>query len=286
MSTSEGLLAGLLLVSACYAQTPARLEFEAASLKPSPPLDDKAYSGYCRGGPGTSDPGYFRCENFSLENLMNWGYGLGANQLSAPDWMGHANFDITAKVPRGATYKQFRIMLQNLLADRFKLVIHHEKREARGYRLVVAKDGPKFKPAAKPQPDVGGDVPQEQAAPKPVHFDEAGYRVFEPDERGATNSGGRTRIHEPRATMIGLAGELSAYLHATVTDATGLKGEYQITLSWISDSGPETGSADDTPGPTLVEAVQKQLGLRLEKTANGTKDVLVVEHAEKVPTGN
>ncbi|MEI9976198.1 MAG: TIGR03435 family protein, partial [Ignavibacteriota bacterium] len=54
----------------------------------------------------------------------------------------------------------------------------------------------------------------------------------------------------------------------------------------ISESSPAPGTADDGSGPTLVQALQKELGLRLEKSANGTKNVLVVDHAEKVPTGN
>jgi uncharacterized protein (TIGR03435 family) len=287
MSVSLGVLAGLLVVSACHAQTPARLEFEAASVKPSLPFGGSAITMGCRGGPGTSDPGLFRCENFSLSNLINWGHGLGPNQLSAPDWMGQALFDITARVPPGTTPEQFQAMLRTLLTDRFKLAIHHETREARGYRLVVAKDGPRFKPAAKQQTDAIDEAPQRPPAPKPLRFDEAGYPLFGPGDSGTTSTfDGRTRMHEPSTTMHRLAIMLSSYLHATVTDATGLTGEYEISLYWILDSALAAGSAEDASGPTLVEALQKQLGLRLEKTANATKDVLVVDYAEKVPTEN
>jgi uncharacterized protein (TIGR03435 family) len=228
----------------------------------------------------------FRCENFSLSNLINWAYALGANQLSAPDWMNRAIFDINAKVPAGTTHEEFQAMLQNLLADRFKLAIHHETRESTEYRLVVAKGGVKFKPAA-PKEESAADASQDPPAPKPFHFDADGYPVFAPGETGTKNTyTGRTRMYEPRMTMAWLAGMLSASLHGTVTDTTGLAGEYEISLYWILDSAMQDGSAGDASGPTLVEAVQKQLGLRLEKTANGTKDILVVDHAEKVPTEN
>src|SRR5580704_16917239 len=79
MSVTKGLCAGVLLACACYPQSGTRLEFEAASVKPSTPLGGIATSMYCRGGPGTADPGLFRCENFSLTNLINWAYGLGPN---------------------------------------------------------------------------------------------------------------------------------------------------------------------------------------------------------------
>jgi uncharacterized protein (TIGR03435 family) len=86
-------------------------------------------------------------------------------------------------------------------------------------------------------------------------------------------------------TMAWLSAMLSGSLHATVTDATGLTGDYEISLYWILDSTPETAPANDA-GPTLVQALQKELGLRLETSSKGTKDILVVDHAEKVPAGN
>ena len=283
MCVTKTLLADALLISAGYAQSAVRLEFEAASVKASspPPFDHS----FCRGGPGSSDPGLFRCENFSLANLVNWAYELGANRLSAPDWMNSTSFDISAKVPKGTTKEQLCLMLQNLLADRFKLATHHETRESPEYRLVVANGGPKLKPAK--QSDAGGDDQQDPDAPKPVRFDSAGYPTFAPGESGTRSTPhGRAHMHEPRMTMGWLAATLSGSLHATVTDATGLNGEHEIDLYWVLDSAPTAASADDESGPTLVQALQKELGLRLEKSANGTKDVLVVDHAERVPTGN
>jgi uncharacterized protein (TIGR03435 family) len=286
MFGTRRLFASVLWISACWAQSTARQEFEAASVKPSTPPGGIATSMYCRGGPGSADPGLFRCENFSLANLINYAYPLGPNGLSGPDWINSAIFDVNAKVPAGTTVEQFRAMLQNLLADRFKLAVHHETRESAEYRLVVAKGGVKFKPSA-PKEDSSADASQDPPTPKPFHFDEAGYPTFAPGESGTKNTfNGHSRMYEPRMTMAWLAAMLSGSLHGTVTDATGLTGEYEIGLSWILDSDLGAGSGGDAAGPTLVQAVQKELGLRLEKSANGTKDVLVVDHAEKLPTAN
>jgi uncharacterized protein (TIGR03435 family) len=283
MSVTKALLTGALLIFTCYAQSGARLEFEAASVKPASPPFDHAF---CRGGPGSTDPELFHCENMGLANLVILAYELGPNRLSAPDWMGSAGSNIYAKVPRGTTREQFRMMLQNLLADRFKLATHHETRESSEFRLVVAKGGPKFKPAAS-KPESSADAPQEQPVPEQLPFDREGYPTFAPGESGTTSTpAGRTRMQDPRMRMSTLAAMLSGSLHTTVVDATGLDGEYEISLYWILDSAPAAAAADDAAGPMLVQALQKELGLRLEKTANGTKDVLVVDHAEKVPNGN
>jgi uncharacterized protein (TIGR03435 family) len=283
MCVTKTLLTGALLISACCAQSTVRLEFDAASVKASSPPFDHFF---CSGGPGSGDPGLFRCENFSLSNLVNLAYELGANRLSAPGWMNETSFDINAKVPKGTTPEQLRLMLQNLLADRFKLAAHHQTRESPEYRLVLAKGGPKLK-LAKQQSDAGGDGPPDPDAPKPFRVDEAGYPTFAPDESGTKSMfNGRAHMHEPRMTMGWLAAILSGSLHATVIDATGLDGEYEIDLYWVLDAAPAATSANDESGPTIVQALQKELGLRLEKSANGTKDVLVVDHAERVPTGN
>ena len=233
---------------------------------------------YCRGGPGSTDPGLFRCENFSLANLINWAYPLGPNGLSAPDWMSTAIFDINARVPEGTTVEQFRVMLQNLLVDRFKLAVHHETRESAEYRLVVAKGGVKFKPAA-PKEESGADASQDPPTAKPFHFDEAGYPTFAPGEKGTKNTfNGHSRMFEPRMTMAWLSAMLSGSLHATVTDATGLTGDYEISLYWILDSTPETAPANDA-GPTRRRRPN-------DAGPKGKKDILVVDHAEKVPAGN
>src|SRR5258708_7906050 len=106
-----GLGCGLLAL----AQAP---QFEVASVKPSL---IEARGSRCTGGPGSSDPGRLTCENYSLSYLVMMAYNLRNFQLAAPTWMDNARFNITAKLPPGAGRREFELMLQGLLAERFGL---------------------------------------------------------------------------------------------------------------------------------------------------------------------
>jgi len=97
---------------------------------------------------------------------------------------------------------------------------------------------------------------------------------------GMAAGNGRARIVYPRRTMEFLAGMLSGQLHHPVIDATGLTGNYDIALYWDM-----SGTSNPDAGPTLEAAVQSQLGLKLEQK-KGPVDIVVVDHAEKVPTEN
>ena len=76
------------------------------------------------GGPGTSAPGRVQFTDMPLKVLITRAYSVQTFQVSGPSWMDSQRFDIIAKVPDGATKEDARIMLQNLLADRFKLKMH------------------------------------------------------------------------------------------------------------------------------------------------------------------
>jgi uncharacterized protein (TIGR03435 family) len=141
-------------------------------------------------------------------------------------------------------------MKQNLLVERFHLKFHYVKKEMPSYELVVAKNGPKLKRAA------------------------------EGASAGSKVGGSPSSLHLDSAPMARLASQLSAQMKLPVADATGLEGNFVIDLHWAR----ETESAD-APGPTLFDALQEQLGLKLEKK-KGTIDVLVVDHMEKTPTEN
>ena len=144
-------LALLFACGALQAEPAAKLEFEVASIKPSPPpAPGMGIVVGCRGGPGTNDPALYTCQNISLSNLVTVAYRIDYYQLSAPDWATMARFDLRAKVPEDTTKEQLALMIQGLLADRFRLVVHRESREIQRYELTVAKDGPKFKDAAPP----------------------------------------------------------------------------------------------------------------------------------------
>ena len=277
MTRALVFLSVLSAASAAWPQTGDKVQFEVASVKPSPPPDGRGTMVSCSGGPGSKDPTLFTCQNMTLSNLICNAYNIPYYQLVMPESGRErpAMFHVNARVPEGATKEQFQQMLQNLLAERFKLAVHREMRDFQKYELVVARNGPKFKPAAEtPAADNG--------APRgPMHLDKDGYPAMAPGRPGMAMMNGRARMYQPECTMERLAAVLGAQLRAPVTDATGLTGKYDIGLYWMNGNP----APDSDPGPTLVEAVQQQLGLRLEPR-KGPLEFLVVDHAEKTPVEN
>jgi uncharacterized protein (TIGR03435 family) len=147
----------LLLWSSAQAQAGDSLTFEVASVKPSAPIEpgQPLFVG-CKGGPGSKqDPGRWTCQNMTVTNMISMAWNLKRYQMTeqGTNVFVNARFDIAAKLPEGATAEQFRIMQQNMLKERFKLAIHFDKKEMSGYELVVAKGGPKLKPADPPKED-------------------------------------------------------------------------------------------------------------------------------------
>jgi uncharacterized protein (TIGR03435 family) len=109
------------------------LEFEAASIKPSAGAENGIMVHFIGGGPGTPDPGHFRCMNCTPGELVMRAYDVEKHQVSGPEWL-NAPLQITAKVPVGATREQLRAMLQSLLAERFKLACIGSRRTRPGTR--------------------------------------------------------------------------------------------------------------------------------------------------------
>lgn len=274
------LLAGTL--AHAQSETPA---FEVATIKPSPPPDGKGMIVGCKGGPGTVDPGFFRCTNATILMLILRGYDLKHYQVTGPDFVRETNFEINAKIPPGATKEQFQKMIQNLLAERFKIEFHWSKKEVPLYDLVVGKSGPKL--AAH----VDAKAPDPSAPNQKWGTDDDGYPVIPKDCRGCMmiNAKGKARYYSSDTTMKDLADTLSNQLGKPVNDLTGLTGKYDITLSWSSGGGvstrAEADGAPSDPGITIEGAVQQQLGLKLE-ARKGSIDTLIVDKAEKTPVEN
>src|SRR5579862_5034964 len=130
-----------------------QIRFEVASVKPSPPpAAGRSTNYHMNGGPGTPDPNRFACENFDLASLITLAYDIPSYRLSAPSWIRDAKFNIVANVPSGSTKEQFRLMLENLLAERFQVKTHWDTKEMQVYALVVAKSGSKLKESAAAAP--------------------------------------------------------------------------------------------------------------------------------------
>jgi uncharacterized protein (TIGR03435 family) len=264
--------------------------FEVASVRPAPPQDNAVGLVGRTGGPGTSDPTRVRFTNMSLAGLVMNAYGISYFQLSGPQWMNEVRFEVIAALPADTTKEQFRTMLQNLLAERFKLAVHHERKSVRLYSLTIAPGGPKFKEAADAESVPSDADAGRQGAPRPLTRDKDGYPVLAPGTRGAMISGpngamyARIRVYGDDA-MDFLLSQLSGQLSAPVEDHTGLTGKYSFTLSWIAQSPNALNPDSEEAGPNLITAVQDQLGLKLTPQ-KGEIEVIVVDHAEKRPREN
>jgi uncharacterized protein (TIGR03435 family) len=270
----RAVILSLVTFLAINAQTP---QFEVVSIKVAPPPDGRGMRVSSQGGPGSKDPGLYTCENCQISGIIQDAYKLQSYQFSGQSWMDEARFMISAKVPEGATHDQFRQMLQNMLLERFKLTSHHEKKEMAAFDLVVARNGPKIK-EAKP-----GEEP-EPAKFGPMKKDENGYPILPASRQPMMMAvkGGFSTERFVDETMEMFAEMLADRLAGPVNDATGLKGKYDFELRWIQDGGVPR---EDSPGVTLLQAIQEQLGLKVQKTKSMV-DIFVVDHLEKTPTEN
>ncbi|HMD71777.1 MAG TPA: TIGR03435 family protein [Bryobacteraceae bacterium] len=218
--------------------------FEVASVKPTPP-----------GGTGLTSigpfgAGRFTATNVTLEVLVEMAFGVLESQiLRAPNWLASEYYDIDAKPEGGVslTYEQLKPRLQQLLAQRLKLSTHRQMKDFEGYALVVAKGGPKLKT----------DTP----------VTSEGAVIFP------------NGLRLPGASMERLALTLVRPLGCPVVDKTGIKGTYNIALSYAKD-------ADVDPRlPSIFTALQEQLGLKLERQKVPV-EMLVIDHVERIPTEN
>ena len=291
-SLMRAVLAPIVVAGACLVSqaqtTGAPTAFEVASIRPAPPPEpNRGMRIRNSGGPGTKDPERYTAENFTLDSLIMNAYDLKPYRLSGPDWLENDRYNVTAKVPPGTTKEQFRAMLQNLLAERFGLKVHHETREMSVYELQVAKGGSKLQESEPEKPPGPDQPPPARAGPFRFGRDAEGFPVLPPGDQPMMImvAGGKAVKRGWRDTPEQIAEWLSWYAGRAVLDATGLKGKYNYTIRWADSRGSMRPDADADIGPSLFAAVQQQLGLRLE-AAKARVDVLVVDHAEKTPTEN
>ncbi|HLH19143.1 MAG TPA: TIGR03435 family protein [Bryobacteraceae bacterium] len=299
MRTILGLTGTVLLCAISYAQSPAQPAdagpaFEVASVKAAPPPEpNRVFSPRSTGvpgQPGNQDPGRFTAEDYSIPNLITMAYGIEHYRLSAPPDLNRAIFNIQAKMPPDTTREQFRLMLQNLLAERFGLKVHWEARPMETYELVVAKGGPKLKDAAPDPPASAGEPARPPARRGPAQLDGNGFPVLPADWKGTIMMNGKAMMRAHNETAGQIAAKLAGQIGHPVTDATGLKGKYDYTLRWADSSGKVTADGpaaaqDDDAGPGIFAAIREQLGLQLE-SKKGQVQILVVDRVEKTPTEN
>jgi uncharacterized protein (TIGR03435 family) len=211
----------------------------------------------------------FITENSSLADLIMFAYSVQRKQiLDAPDWIEKDRYDINATPDQEGTPSadQVRIMIRKLLADRFQMKFHHEKRELSAFVLTVGKDGPKLKPS-QPNGNLHGIG-------------------IQPAKSGAMLFANNAPI--PAFTSF----LQSLVLDRPVVDQTGLTGRYDMTVTFTPDdslfNGQPLGFAKPAdgvePAPNFFEAIQQQLGLKLI-AERAQVDVLSIDHVEK-PSAN
>lgn len=275
------------------------LTFEVASVKPAAPQAMARLQGSANGGPGTPAPGRIEFTDMPLKALIMRAYDVQSFQVSGPSWMDSQRFDIIAKVPEGATTQDARIMLRNLLADRFRLKLHKGRKEAAIYELVGAKGGPRLKDAAQ----TAAVPPNAQDAPPtaPLRNKDGMLKTPHGQLGIQATANGRMRMQGDAVTMARLTEVLGMVLARPVVDKTGLTGTYDVTLDFSPEGlgpgprGPEPAEAGASPaeaprssndsGKTIFTALQEQLGLKLESRRE-TVDLLIVESVEKMPSRN
>jgi uncharacterized protein (TIGR03435 family) len=242
-----------LAVAMAFAQKPPA--FDAASVKPNT-------SGTGGFSMGTSH-GRLTATNVPVRTLILKGFHSKDSQVTGgPGWLETERYDVVAKTENASIGdNDLWLLLQPLLAERFKLRFHRETKQLPVYSMTVAKGGPKLKP------HVGDD---------------------EPTMTGRTGSG-KASIADTRTSVAKLADTLGEHTDRIVIDNTGLKGVYDFKLDWAQEDSHEPAGLSmlsslqeglGFAGPSIFTAVQEQLGLKLGP-AKGPVEIIVIDSAEK-----
>ena len=264
------LLAAPLLLASVELAAGQTKEFEVASIKPHKGADDG------RVGIQITPGGRWRATNVPLTLLLNIAYDLRPGQLTgAPSWINSERYDVDAKLDEslGPNPKpgEMQPYLQSLLEKRFQLKFHRENKEMQVYALVVGKSGSKMKES-------------------------------DPEARGPQIRMGHGSLTATKINMDMFARELSRQVGKTVLNETGLKGDYNLELTFTPEGptgggpggpggeGPPGGAAGPggagpgpAPGgdaPTVFTAVQEQLGLKLD-SKKAPVALFIVDKLEK-----
>jgi uncharacterized protein (TIGR03435 family) len=243
--------------------------FAVASIRPYGRNDGRWRIGFSRDG--------FSAMGITMHQLVREAYGVFQDDRivwKEEPWASSEHYDIEARVDdadvaayQKLDYDQHRLMLQALLANRFRLAARWEQQERPIYAMVIAKGGTKLQPSKEPSPLGKGMGGEFKSGTTPHHF------IVQ------------------WGTMAALARNLSLRVGRTVVDKTGLTGLYDYELSWTPDLTPDQASplradaqaahaaASDPAGPSIFTALQEQLGLRLVPE-KGPVDILVIDRIE------
>ena len=282
------LIPAIFAISVAFAQTD---QFEVASIRPSAPA-------------GTSDHvdigvhidgQQLRCTYLSIKDYIGAAYKLKNYQIIGQDWIAGDRFDISAKLPAGGTMAEVPDMIKGLLADRFKMTFHMDKKDFPVYALVVTKGGLK----APHSPDDGTPAEPQKAVNVSGEGGRGGVHINLGN--GSFFTLADNKFIARKITMANLAETLARFEDKPVVDMTGAEGLYDIDLSFTEEDyrallirsaiaagvtlPPEALRAmEGASGDSMAMALDK-LGLKLE-SRKAPIDVMMVDHVSKMPTDN
>jgi uncharacterized protein (TIGR03435 family) len=225
-----------------------RGRFDVASIKPNKSGEAAASTVFPPGGG-------FSARNASLRLLIRLAYGLADYQISGrPDWIRFDKFDVDAKSEASPSVDVLRLMLQALLEERFQLRVHRAMKQDEVYALMIARGGPKMRAV----PDDGTDTNRQR------------------NDAWRGVKAGQGHLFTTKGEIAGLAAYLTQILDRPVIDNTDLNGFFEFDFAL-----PQTIMPSPDSSVSIFEAVQDQLGLRLEQT-KGPVAFLVIDHVERL----
>ena len=246
-----------LLAVAAFAQTPTPPPaFDVASIRAS--QGNQGGRGG-RGNPFGGDnihvsPDSVTMRNTSLKSTIAWAYHVKDFQVNGPDWLDTQRFDIAAKAAGQFTDDQLRVMMEALLADRFKVALHRQTKEMQAYVLVIGKGGSKL-----------------------IESKTEGDTDLQADQQ-------RMQVTIMRTPLSQLTDMLYGILRTPIVDETGLTGKYDVKIN-VAKYMPGTDGGSIDPIGLIITALQEELGLKLESRKVAI-DLLIVDHAEKTAGEN
>src|SRR5262245_11600369 len=256
---------GIVVTGTTIVAQASRLEFAVASVKPNIAGDHRSRIQIEPGG-------RLNVTAATLKELICAAYRVDDFRVvGGPPWMSSDRWDVQAKADENASQSQINEMFQNLLAGRFDLKFHKDRRKVPVYELVIARNGPKL---------------QQSKSEAAGSSHNSGNR----ENHGSGGHAGGTSM-----TTAQLAQMLGQIVGRTVIDKTGLREKYDVRLSWRPDPGQGVSASDHVPSerlelgassptdpnlPSIFTALQEQLGLKLQST-KGLAEVMVIDSAQK-----
>jgi uncharacterized protein (TIGR03435 family) len=290
MKAMKGIVLSTLAAASLFAQPSPLPQFEVASIRPS----TGAPQGQINVGLHI-DGAQVRIASMTLRDYLGIAYRTKISNIAGPDWIASDRFDISATIPEGGKPAQIPEMFQALLAERFHLKFHREKRDFPVYALLVGKGELKLK-EVPPDDDKG-------KAAEPINASGGGSAAGVSVNLGNGSSWSfvPNRFEAKKLTMDAFAGNLERFADRPILDMTGLKGQYDFAFDvnpedyrpMLIRSAISAGAVlppqalqllDGTSSASLSDALQR-IGLRLE-ARKAPLDVIVVDEAQKTPTAN